>query len=285
MRRSVVRRFAGRYFDESVKQLQRAAVARRFDRERTQEHDFLRVEVGQHLLDRLDDIREGAFPRVLYRSLGSSSVWARLLRSRRADVREVVAEGAECNLATSLLSLHWVDDLDAELARVRASLVPDAPFLGAMWTTGTLGELRSCLCLADMERSGGVVPRMSPLCGPDDLARALGAAGFVGVLIDQQDMVPTYSSVQTLLDELWLMGERGALATPGRASRDALMAAIALYPHLYGEQGRLPATFQALYWIAWTPGPLSPVAKKRGSAVRSFKELETGPGGGGGKKY
>ncbi len=110
-----------------------------------------------------------------------------------------------------------------------------------------------------MERLGGAVVRTSPLAGPDDLASALGANGFLGTCVDQVDTIPTYSSTVTFLEELFLMGERGALAQQGRASRDSLTAALALYPHLYGdENGRIPVTFRVLWWIAWKPGPNAP---------------------------
>ncbi len=276
--RLCVRRLAGRYFDARVKQLQREAAARLSGGER--EHEFLWEEHAEALLDRLDDIREGSFPRVLNLSAGGAAGVAERALRRREEVREVVSSGAagpgECDLAVSLLSLHWEDDLEAALSRVREALKPDAPFLGCMWSTGTLGELRSCLALADMERLGGAVPRTSPLAGPDDLAAALGTAGFVGLALDQRDSLPSYSSAATLLAELHRMGERGAPAALGRCSRQALAAALALYPHLYGdEQGRLPATFRAHWWIAWTPGPNAPQPKRRGSATRSFKELSS----------
>ncbi len=270
MRRSV-RAWGNRYFDGRVKAMQREAAARLSGG--STEHDFLRHEHAEALLDRLDDIKDGRFVRVLDATKGSG-VMSRVLREGRNEVAQVVSEGQECDLAVSLLSMHWEEDLDAELERVRQSLKPDSPFVGCMWSTGTLAELRSCLTLADMERLGGAVPRTSPLAGPDDLAGALAANGFVGVSIDQADSVPTYSSVATLLEELFFMGERGALAQPGRISRDSLTGALALYPHLYGdENGRLPATFRALWWIAWNPGPNAPRSKRRGSATRSLKEL------------
>jgi hypothetical protein len=59
-----------------------------------------------------------------------------VLLRERPDVREVVVEGSECDLAVSLLSMHWEDDLDAELSLVASSLKPDAPFVGCMWSTG-----------------------------------------------------------------------------------------------------------------------------------------------------
>jgi NADH dehydrogenase [ubiquinone] 1 alpha subcomplex assembly factor 5 len=78
-----------------------------------------------------------------------------------------------------------------------------------------------------------------------------------------------------MLEELFFMGERGAPAKPGRVSRDSLIAALALYPHLYGDEDshRIPVTFRALWFIGWRPGPTAPRPKQRGSAQRSFKEL------------
>ena len=58
--------------------------------------------------------------------------------------------------------MHWVNDLPGMLASIRRALKPDGCFLAAMLGGSTLQELRSALTVADMERSGGVSPHVSP---------------------------------------------------------------------------------------------------------------------------
>lgn len=201
---------AGRYFDDLVKLRQREAVARL--KGGHTDHEFLWEDHAVQLCDRLDDLKEPKLGKVLDRSHAfgpRARLAAALEASRAGEIGQLVYEGTECDAALSLLSMHWVDDLDAELSLVRNSLKPDSPFLGVMWSTGTLAELISCFALADMERLGGVVSHASPLISPDSLSIALQNNGFVGVCVDQVDSIPTYSGTATMLDELWMMGERG----------------------------------------------------------------------------
>jgi|JI10StandDraft_1071094.scaffolds.fasta_scaffold687558_2 NADH dehydrogenase [ubiquinone] 1 alpha subcomplex assembly factor 5 len=198
----------GRYFDDGVKLLQREAAARK----QGTDHTFLWEEHAASLCERLLDLKEPRLERVLDRShsFGPRAALATALRETFADeVKEIVHDEGECDVALSLLSMHWVDDLDAELSAVRGLLKPDSPFLGVMYSSGSLDELRSCLALSDMERLGGVVPHVSPLITPNSLSIALQANGFGGVCVDESDSTPTYSSTLTMLDELWRMGERG----------------------------------------------------------------------------
>jgi NADH dehydrogenase [ubiquinone] 1 alpha subcomplex assembly factor 5 len=51
------------------------------------------------------------------------------------------------------------------LIQIRRSLKPDGVFVGAMFGGDTLFELRTSLQLAELEREGGISPRVSPLTG------------------------------------------------------------------------------------------------------------------------
>ncbi len=140
----------GKYFDEGVKRVQLEAAARVGGS--STEHEFVVAEQTEALLERLDDIREGRFAAVLDRTRGrGGEVVRRALLAARADVKKVTThtqQDSEADLAVSILSQHWIDDLDQELQIVYNSLKPDAPFVGCMLSTGTLAELRSCLALA-----------------------------------------------------------------------------------------------------------------------------------------
>jgi hypothetical protein len=131
------------------------------------------------------------------------------------------------------------------------------------------------------------------------VSSALEAAGFRGVCLDGDLIELSYSSPSALLEDLALFGERGALAQETRPSRDVLTAALAMLMPLYGEMHeetkelRLPLSFNAIWFIGWTPGPLGKTCryngfylflffspsllgarpKPRGSATRSLKEL------------
>lgn len=63
----------------------------------------------------------------------------------------------------SCLSLHWVNDLPGTLIQIRRTLRPDGVFIGSMFGGDTLFELRTALQLAELEREGGISPRVSPM--------------------------------------------------------------------------------------------------------------------------
>ncbi|KAI5288709.1 hypothetical protein KEM54_004983, partial [Ascosphaera aggregata] len=63
----------------------------------------------------------------------------------------------------SSLSMHWTNDLPSVLSQINSVLKPDCPFIATMFGGDTLFELRTSFQLADMERRGGVTPRVSPL--------------------------------------------------------------------------------------------------------------------------
>ncbi|ELU35956.1 methyltransferase domain-containing protein [Rhizoctonia solani AG-1 IA] len=71
----------------------------------------------------------------------------------------------------SCLGLHWVNDLPGALIQIRESLKPDGVFLGAMFGGDTLFELRTALQLAQVEREGGISPRVSPMTGARPLIK------------------------------------------------------------------------------------------------------------------
>lgn len=65
----------------------------------------------------------------------------------------------------SNLALHWVNDLPGSLIQIRHTLKEDGVFIGALLGGDSLFELRTSLQLAELEREGGLSPRVSPMTG------------------------------------------------------------------------------------------------------------------------
>lgn len=154
--------------------------------------------------------------------------------------------------------MHWINDLPAALAEAARVLRADAPLVAAMPAGDTLFELRAALQLAELERRGGVGPRVSPLIDPRDLGGLLGRAGFALVTVDVADVVVGFPDVFALMADLQAMGEANAVLgrPPGPLPRDVLMAAQAIYRELYGApDGSLPATFRIVYMVRAPPAP------------------------------
>lgn len=70
------------------------------------------------------------------------------------------------------------------------------------------------------------------------------------------------------------MGESNAARNRSlHLSRDKMIAAATIYQHLYGQEDKVPATFQVLYMVGWKPDHSQPKPSARGSGKISLKDL------------
>ncbi|CAO3575204.1 unnamed protein product [Mortierella alpina] len=182
----------------------------------------------------------------------------------------------EC--VVSSLSMHWINDLPGAMIQIQRSLKPDGVFIAGLFGGDTLFELRTSLQLAELDREGGISPRISPMADSRDLGSLLSRAGFTLTTVDVDEVTVSYPSALELMEDLRAMGESNAVINRrGYLSRDTMMAAAAIYKEMYGNpDGTVPATFQILYMIGWKPAPTQNKPLERGTAKHSLKErLET----------
>jgi len=178
------------------------------------------------------------------------------------------------NLAISNLSLHWVNNLPGYLTNIRQSLISDGLFLASIFGGDTLKELRDAFSIAETERSGGLSPHISPFAGLSDIGSVLTRAGFNLMTIDTELIRINYEDPLVLMHELQCMGEGNAVINRRNMTKELLYATCAAYQALYcNEDGSVPATFQIVYMIAWSPDPKQQQPKQRGSAQYSLKDL------------
>ncbi|KIS65875.1 uncharacterized protein UMAG_10976 [Mycosarcoma maydis] len=183
--------------------------------------------------------------------------------------------------------LHWTNDLPGVLIQIRRALKPDGVFIGALCGGDTLFELRTSLQLAEQEREGGISARISPMADTRDMASLLSRAGFTIPTVDVDEVSVGYPSMYELMHDLRDMGESNAVINRrGQLRRDTMLAAGAIYESLHGqqesegagegeraEQQGVPATFQLIFLIGWSPSPTQPKPLKRGSAQSSLKDV------------
>ncbi|TFK72058.1 S-adenosyl-L-methionine-dependent methyltransferase [Pluteus cervinus] len=176
---------------------------------------------------------------------------------------------------TSCLTMHWVNDLPGALIQIKEVLKPDGLFLGAMFGGDTLFELRTSLQLAEVDREGGISPRVSPMTDTRDVSNLLGRAGFTLLTVDIDEVKVAYPSMWELMEDLQNMGEANAvIGRRGLLHRDTLAAASAIYKEMHGlEDGSIPATFQIIYMIGWKPAPSQPKPLERGTGKTNLKEV------------
>jgi SAM-dependent methyltransferase len=276
----------------------RALLRRRRERAaaRIGDFDFLLLDVAERLAERLAMIKRD-FPLVLDLGGGHGPL-ARLLRGRggtqtvfSSDISFAMAKQAETGLVAdeeflpireqsldavvSNLSLHWVNDLPGALVQLRRALKADGLFLAALLGGESLKELRDSLMRAELSVTGGASPRVSPFLDMRDMGALLQRAGFALPVVDSDIITVDYSSPLKLMQDLRGMGASNAalarLKTPTR--RGVLLEAARLYSEIYGDgAGLVPATFQVIYAIGWSPHASQQKPLKPGSAAAKLAE-------------
>jgi SAM-dependent methyltransferase len=275
-----------RIFDRALLRQRRERIARTPDPNR----DFLFVESGERLLDRLDDVRR-RFPLAL--DLGSrDGLLGRLLQGRggvetliQGDLALGLARKAglpavqldeealpfapeSFDLVLANLALHWVNDLPGTLAQIRHVLKPDGLFLGVMFGAGTLAELRTALMEAEIAETAGASARVAPFADLRDAAGLMQRVGFGLPVADIETVTVTYEGLLPLLADLRAMGETNILeARLRRPTRRAVIArAAALYQEKFAlPDGRIPATFRLIFLTGWAPHASQQQPARRGS--------------------
>ncbi len=198
-----------------------------------------------------------------------------------ADEEALPFGEATFDLVTSLLSLHWVNDLPGALAQIRLALKPDRLFLAAMLGGETLKELRQALAEAEIAVEGGLSPRVSPFAGVRDAGGLLQRAGFALPVVDTETLTVVYSDPLKLIADLRAMGETNAINERRRSltRRATLLEAADRYRKAFADaEGRVPATFQVIYLTGWSPHDSQPKPLRRGSAKASLADALGDPG-------
>lgn len=179
------------------------------------------------------------------------------------------------DLVVSSLGLHWVNDLPGALTQCRMALKPDGLFLAAMLGGETLRELRIACTVAQLERDGGISPRVSPLVQVQDAGNLLTGAGFSLPTVDVDKYIMRYPTALELIDHLRSMGEGNAvLQRVQTLKKETAIAAAAAYDAMFGDSDGISATFQVIYMAAWSPHSSQPSSKRRGSATVSFEDIQ-----------
>ena len=269
-----------RIFDSARRTLRLARSARRFG-----EADFLHMRAADNAVASLEVILRD-FDGVVDLSAHPEPFAALLADSVAAgrvgpvhvvgDAASRAAPGAgpldvadqSADLAVSLMSLHWANDLPGALSQIRRALKPDGLFLGTLLGAGTLKELRGVLTEAEMEHRDGAQARVSPFADGFDGAALLQRAGFALPVTDVDRVVVRYPDLFALVRDLRAMGETNVLSGTIRPlTRTIAARAAQLYAERHGEaDGRIPATFEIVHLAGWAPHESQQKPLKRGSA-------------------
>ncbi len=283
----------------------RARVTRNRDRAsfRFREYAFLKGRESTQLLERLNDtsreferaldigahdgqaceaLRDSGKVKQIIALESAPSMLARLqsigFETASMDGEKLPFPEASFDLATSVLSLHWINDLPGVLTQVRQVLAPDGLFLACLFGGGTLPELRAALIEAESEITGGISPRLSPLPGLQDMAGLLQRAGFALPVADVERVTVRYSHPMKLLEDLKGMGEQAAFAPrDGQERRPLSRRILARMSEIYMSKfsdpdGKVRATFEIIWLSGWAPHESQPKPLRPGSGRFSLAD-------------
>ena len=186
------------------------------------------------------------------------------------DVERLPLAAESCDLVVSLLALHHVNDLPGALIQIRRALKPDGLFLGALAGGDTLTELRQSLTIAESDALGGAAPRVAPFADVRALGSLMQRAGFALPVVDCDTVVARYDDLFALMRDLRAFGATNALTLRSRKPlrRDVLMRAACVYAERFADaDGRLRATFDAIWLTGWAPHESQPKPLRPGSAA------------------
>lgn len=276
-------------FDRYIRRLRRDRAAEKFAAQ-----DFLVAAAGRSIAERLSEINRdfeialdlgghiGSFGDIagqqipgkigrLYQCDQSLGMVARMTNPLRlvADEEALPFATASLDLVVSILSLHMVNDLPGTLLQIRRCLKPDGLFIGAMFGGETLTELRQAFARAEIEKEGGMSPRVAPFTDIRDAGGLLQRAGFTMPVTDYETLNVTYPSVFRLMQELRDMGESNSLTHRHKhfSRRQTLLRTAEIYHEQFSEPDqRIRASFDIIYLTGWAPAPDQPKPLRPGSA-------------------
>jgi SAM-dependent methyltransferase len=183
------------------------------------------------------------------------------------------------DLALSALALQFANDLPGVLTQIRRVLRPDGLFLAALLGGDTLTELRQSFAAAEVEREGGLSPRVLPFADLRDLGALLQRAGFALPVADVDRVVVRYSDAFALMQDLRRMGATNVLTERRRTMlrRSTLLRMVQIYGERFADSdGRVRATFDIVWLSGWAPHASQQQPLQPGSAKASLAEAVRG---------
>ncbi|MCY4335361.1 MAG: methyltransferase domain-containing protein [Litoreibacter sp.] len=226
---------------------------------------FLHEEAAFELQERLKDInRTFTTPAVV---TGFPDFWQVQFPDARIveDIEVLDLAIQSFDLVIHAMCLHQANDPVGQLVQCARALKPDGLLLVAMFGGQTLSELRAALSQAEVEVTGGLSPRISPMVDIRDAGALLQRAGLALPVADADPRKVSYTDTTALMRDLRAMGEANPLTDRDKrfARRQMFEKMATLYP-MQGD--RVVATYELLYLTGWAPDQSQQQPLRPGSA-------------------
>ena len=184
----------------------------------------------------------------MLRAARKHRAWLRPFARVCADAESLPFVEASVDLLHSSLCLQWCGQLDAVFDEFRRVLRPEGLVLFSTFGPQTLNELRTAFAEVDE------TPHVSRFLDIHQIGDALLAAGFRDPVLERDVFTLTYADVLGLMHELRAIGATNADADRARSltGKAHLQRVIEAY-EVHRSDGRVPATYEVVYALAWAP--------------------------------
>ncbi len=177
--------------------------------------------------------------------------WQRKYHHTTSDAIALPFQDESFDLVTSNLAMQWVPEAQTMMREMRRVLKPEGLILFSTFGRRTLTELKQTLAHTHPEHTSSVLPFADVM----SLGNSLGECAVEDHVTDADLFTLTYPNTMALIRELKSLGA-SANAIQGRSGGlygRALLRNIESYysKHFQHEDGRIHATFEALYAQAW----------------------------------
>lgn len=170
----------------------------------------------------------------------------------------------------TLLDLHTVNDVPGYLAQCARALKPDGLFFACCFAGESLAELRQSWLVAESDTRDGVSPRVAPMIGVREMGGLLQRAGLALPVTDNDHLTLRYADGLALLREVKTFGFANPMSDRRKSftPRSLFSAALNHYQTANADpDGRVRASVDFLWAMAWKPHESQPRPKKPGSAT------------------
>ncbi len=214
----------------------------------------------------------GPFEKVL----AASGKCGSILKCLPAEADDLALPGLAYDLVVNLLDLQCVNDVPGALAQCARALKPDGLFMSCCFAAETLQELRQSWLAAESASLGGASLRVAPMIGVREMGGLLQRAGLALPVADADHLTLRYADALALLRDVKAHGFANPLTDRRKAFTSRRMLALALqdYQQNYSDHdGRVRATVDLLWMLAWKPHANQPKPMKPGSATARLADV------------
>jgi len=203
------------------------------------------------------------------RARRNAGLWHRLIgRGGFAcgDAERLPLAPASVDMIVSNLALQWCDPLIV-FTEARRVLRPGGLFMFTTFGPDTLRELR------DAWRAADDAPHVHAFIDMHDIGDMLIHAGFADPVMDMEPFTLTYASVLEVMRDIKQLGAHNVALnrTRGLTGKARFARFRTAYESL-AQNGKIPATYEAVYGHAWVP-ETEPAHSRDGFAVVSVGRI------------